>query len=58
MNDEREGERPPRSPNLRHLYPKQKLPGESYEDFVARLTAEVCGDRRVRDENGDQDTRN
>jgi hypothetical protein len=52
MTCEREGERPPERPNLRHLYLKRKQPGESYDAFVARLIAEISG-KGPADEAGD-----
>ena len=37
MNDDQCGRR---DEHLRHLYAKQKLPGESFEAFVARTTGD------------------
>jgi hypothetical protein len=49
MAREREGGRPPKPANVRYLYLKRKLPGETYDAFVARLMAEMVDVRAADD---------
>ena len=56
-NDEDEGacepERAGHTANARYLYVKHRLPGESYEAFLKRLTDELDAEPTRRDDAGE-----
>jgi hypothetical protein len=52
MNDERLGRR---DEHLRHLYAKQKHPGESFEAFIARTKGDAAPDEDDEDDHADDE---